>query len=705
MNIHEKIIKILQKYEYEGMTIKSLVKEMHLPKKKKPLVINVVNKLKVQGLVIKQGDLLFVKSKSTLIKAEIVKIATSFGFARSLKDAEIEYFIPGRFLRGAMVGDIVLLKEKESLGQSPEAIVERIVQCGKGGFVGVYTENEEGKYILPDKMNIPIRLDSFNLIGAKDGDKVYAELVKRGRRHFDHTAEIIQVFGKSEIASVCAQSILAEHQISLSFSDSVINEADKIAELSITEKDLKNRSDFRDKMIFTIDSAHAKDLDDAISIQKNDNGYILGVHIADVSHYVKKNSPIDEEAYERGTSLYYANKVVPMLPPQLSNGLCSLNPNEDRLTFSALIQLSNNGKIVKYDFQKSVIRSKVKGVYSEINDILEDTADEEIQEKYKEFIPTIHLMKELADILTQARVERGGFELDSSESQLIIDENQVAVDIIPRERGISERIIEEFMLIANQAAATFSTALDIPFLYRIHEKPSLAKIQEMNETLAILGLATKEYDVNISQKQIGRLLEKVKGTQLQPVINDRVLRMMSKAKYSDQLMGHYGLVLKKYSHFTSPIRRYPDLVIHRIMTDVLINGVDSVKKYARFVKNAALQSTEREITAMTVERDCEDLYKAEYMQKYIGEKFQGIIVGIAPHGIFVELKNSVQGRVALEDLPGGSYKMESNIRYRNTDTNKTYTIGDSVEIKVIKSHVPTGTIDFMFTPQDDAVTL
>ena len=579
--------------------------------------------------------------------------------------------------------------------------MEEISEYGKGAFTGVFHDNNDGMYIMPDNMNIPIELDSYNLIGAKDGDKVYAELVHRGERHFDHTAEIIKVFGDADIAAVCANALLAENNISLHFPEKVKEEAKEIATRKITPEDLVGRSDFRDKTIFTIDSAHAKDLDDAVSLSKDKNGYLLGVHIADVSHYIRPQSAIEKEAFERGTSIYYANKVIPMLPAELSNGVCSLNPNEDKLTFSALIRLNENGEIVKFDFQKSVIKSKVKGVYSEINSILDESADDEIIEKYSELIPTIKLMNQLADILSQARIRRGAFELETNESQLIIGKDKKCSDVIVRERGVSERIIEEFMLVANQAAATFSVAKDIPFLHRIHEKPSATKIAEMSDTLKLLGLTTKSIEGDITQKEVGRLLRRVKDTPLAPIINHRVLRMMSKAKYSHNPIGHYGLVLKHYSHFTSPIRRYPDLCIHQIMSDVLSKGTSAAKKYQKFVIKAGIQSSDREVIAVGIERDCEDLYKAEYMQQFVGRDFDGVIVGISPHGIFVELQNTVQGRVAIEDLPKGDYKVEGNIRYKNTTTNKTYTVGDPVKIKVTKAYVPTGTIDFIFADDEE----
>lgn len=681
------------------MTFTKLLKKLKVNKSKNNLITGSLKKLSAKGIIINTGNKIILDEKKKFIKAEIVKISTSFGFARSLSsnpDECIDYFIPGRALKGAMMGDIVLIKEKRSLGESPEATVEHITEYTKNGFTGVFHDNEDGMYVIPDSMNIPIKLDSFNLLDAKDGDKVYAEIVRRGERHFDHTSEIVKVFGSSDIAAVCAESVLAEHNIKLTFPDDVINSAKEISKYEITQSDLANRSDFRDKVIFTIDSEYAKDLDDAVSLSKDKDGYILGVHIADVSHYVKRNSPIEKEAFERGTSIYYANKVIPMLPTELSNGICSLNPNEDRLTFSALIKLSNDGQILKFDFQKSVIHSKVKGIYREINSILENNADEQIIEKYHDLISTINLMKELADILTASRIKRGAFELETNESQLIIGENKKCTGVVSRERGIGERIIEEFMLVANEAASTFAIAHDIPFLHRIHEKPSLSKVAEMSDTLSILGLSKKPIEGTISQKQVGRLLEKVKNTPLAPVINHRILRMMSKAKYSHQPIGHYGLVLKHYSHFTSPIRRYPDLCIHHIMSDVLAKGRSEAKKYSKFVVKAGVQSSDREITATTIERDCEDLYKAEYMKQFVGDIFDGTIVGIAPHGIFVELPNTVEGRVALDSLPEGDYKVEGNIRYKNTITGQMYTVGDSVKIQVVKAEVSSGTIDFIF---------
>ncbi|MEG0615421.1 MAG: VacB/RNase II family 3'-5' exoribonuclease, partial [Oscillospiraceae bacterium] len=412
---------------------------------------------------------------------------------------------------------------------------------------------------------IPQKTDDFVL-----GDKVLAEVTVRGARHNEHKAVVISSFGASNKAVSCANSILMLNGVHLEFPDDVAAEATKMSTRTITADELKTRTDLRGEVIFTIDSADTKDIDDAISLEKFSSHYTLGVHIADVSHYVTPNSPIDKEAFERGTSVYYANKVVPMLPKELSNGICSLNPQEDRLAFSCLMNVGFDGKMQDFEFKKSVIRSRVKGVYAEINQILAGNEPEEITEKYKEVRKTVDIMEELATILTENKLKRGAPQIETAESKLIIDENNVCIGVGEHERGKSELIIEEFMLMANQAAATLGKKSQVPFVYRIHENPALEKVAQLKETLDKMGIDVPQF-TTIKPSHLAKILEQEHDTQFFPVVNKLVLRSMAKAKYSTDPIGHFGLVLSDYAHFTSPIRRYPDLSIHRIMTDI-VNG-------------------------------------------------------------------------------------------------------------------------------------
>ncbi|MEG2597579.1 MAG: VacB/RNase II family 3'-5' exoribonuclease, partial [Oscillospiraceae bacterium] len=389
--------------------------------------------------------------------------------------------------------------------------------------------------------------------------------------------------------------------------------------------------------------------------------------IADVSYYVRANTPLDEEAMRRGTSIYYANKVVPMLPKELSNGICSLNPNAERLAFSAIMTLSKDGKLMGYEFKKTVICSRVKGVYAEVNEILNGTADDSILKKYKDVLSMIPLMKELKDILGHNRKVRGAPDIDTAESKLILDENDWIIDIVPRKRGEAELIIEEFMLTANEAAATLAKKQEIPFVYRVHEFPDQDRLTTLHETLQALGIPTKEMVGDVPAKVLSDILDEAKGKPCYPIVSRQVLRSMAKAKYCELPLGHYGLVLENYAQFTSPIRRYPDLTIHRILSDLVTKNrtIPEIKKtYGEYVKTSAAHSSATEIAAVRVERDCEDCYKAEYMESHIGETFDGLIASATSFGFYVSLANTVDGLVRAESLPDGQYQFDGLMEFK-----------------------------------------
>ncbi|MEG2814309.1 MAG: VacB/RNase II family 3'-5' exoribonuclease, partial [Oscillospiraceae bacterium] len=534
---------------------------------------------------------------------------------------------------------------------------------------------------------------------AKEGDKVICSICSRGMRHSEHRAEVVATFGDAQTAVNCAEAVLTLNQITMDFPEYVKSEAEYIDKRGIKKEDFEGRLDLRDEIIFTIDSADTKDIDDAISLKKENDTYHLSVHIADVSHYVTAKSKIDDEAFERGTSIYFADRVVPMLPKQLSNGICSLNPQEDRLAFSCIMTVSKEGKLLTHKFKKTIIRSTVKGVYKEINQILNHNESEEIANKYKQERETLFLMKELCDILSRNKKNRGAPDIETSESYIILDENSKAVDVVARTRGESEVMIEEFMLMANEAAATVAKANQIPFVYRVHEPPSEEKIERLHKALEMLGLPCKEVQFGMPTKVLANLITDAKDKPYFPVINMLVLRSMSKAKYHEVPVGHYGLCLENYAQFTSPIRRYPDLTIHRILTD-MVGGMANGKlkeKYTKFAADSARHSTEKELASMRLERDCDDCYKAEYIKTHIGENFNGIISGVAFHGIYVQLENTVEGLVRADTLPEDEFEFDEMFEFKNLKGGKSYRVGDSVKIKVIGADVSAGKIDFLFS--------
>ena len=660
------------------------------------------DELRTEGIVtVRKGMKVALCSRMGFHVGEITRLSRTFGFA--MTEDGTEYFIPGKCMLGAMPQDKVLISDIVSRSGEPEGEVEDIIQFGSSVLTGKIEYADGGLYLVPDKASKNhMIISKAESIPYNEGDKVLAEIVYRGKRHAEHKVKIVSVFGNSELASSCAMSILCEHGAPDEFPDDVIKEARKISEGGVQEYNFNNRIDLRHLPIFTIDGADSKDLDDAISVEKTEKGYLLGVHIADVSHYVKGNSALDKEALKRGTSIYYANKVIPMLPKELSNGICSLNPDEDRLTLSCFAELSPQGDMLSYKFCKSVIKSRVKGVYSEINSILEGNESSELKDKYRSVINEIPLINELADILIAKRKLRHTPEIETTESKLIINANGICTDVQPRERGKAERIIEEFMLTANEAAAKLAKEKKVPFVYRVHEIPPEEKIENLCHTLVKIDVDYPHF-TEFKPAHAAQILENARNTDKYEAVNMMVLRSMSKAEYSPEPLGHFGLALDDYAHFTSPIRRYPDLAIHRIITDILA-GYDNTwlnKRYSGFAVNAAERSSAAEIRAVTIERDCEDCYKAEYMKQHIGESFTAKISGVTEFGFYAQLPNTVEGLVHIRTLPEGEYDYSEPVSLTEKFSGVSYTLGQTVQVLCAAVNVGDGTIDFVLDNDDE----
>lgn len=672
-------------------------------------ITNIMNKnrlkeyikdLKDQGLVVERKNMLYKPENLGLYPAKIIKNCKKFCFAQKLSD-EKEIFIPGKFSNGALTGDMVFLspipKSKNKSGKSEEGAVKLIYKKNEFKFTGIIVKNKGRYYIKPDSLTDSlILIDKNSQKFIKESDKVIAKIFKRASSHGSHVAEIITNCGNSKKAAVCAEAVVESSGANTKFTNEIIKIAEKASKNKISKKIKNSRVNLTKNIIFTIDSAESKDLDDAVSIEKSKDCYHVGVHIADVSHYVGFKSALDREAYERGTSIYYANRVVPMLPPSISNGICSLNPNVERLAFSALIDVDFTGKIINYKFKKTIIRSAVKGIYKEINAILAGSKNKNLLRKYKKVLPSIIIMKELYEILKAKRIERGSPQISSTESKIILDNHDFTVDVKKATQGVSECIIEEFMLLANQAAATLAKKANIPFVYRVHEFPSDEKVFALKELAEKLGLDGRKIKPKLEPKIMSNLLEQTRNTKLFSIMNINILRSMAKAKYSPHPIGHYGLVLKNYTHFTSPIRRYSDLTIHRILTEYVCKK-ESVKnlrkRYLKFVESASKQATETEKRAMLIERTAADCYKAEYMKSRVGENFQATITSITKNGLFVALENTIEGFVKIESLDG-FYKYDGYIKLINQKTKKTYKIGQKIEVVCASSDVNSGKIDF-----------
>lgn len=692
--ITDKVLSAAKRGGKRGLSYRQLLIQSRLSAKEQRQFAAAVHMLKEKGALTEKKGKLVASRPSGVHPAVITRINKTFGFAK-LSDNDQEVFLPGKFLKGALPGDSVQIRYIPSRQEgSLEGEVVSITAFGAGEFSGVVVSDEGRPAVLPDQFaRFPIPLLKGKKADYPMGEKVTAKIVLRGDRHAQHRCKILASYGDSSAAASCAAALVAANGISETFSPAAQEQAKKLSARGIRPTDYKNRLDLRSEVIFTIDSADSKDLDDAVSLSKVGDVYQLGVHIADVSHYVTAASPLDQDAFERGTSLYYADQVIPMLPKELSNGICSLNPEEDRLAFSALLTVSERGELLDYDFQKSLICSRVKGVYSEINQILAHAAPPEIMEKYAELTDTIFMMEQLAEILARNKRQRGAPEIETSESKIIIGSDGKTADIRLRERGKSERIIEEFMLLANQAAAALARNLKIPFVYRVHEQPNAEKIDNLKELLHKLGVAVPEWRGGIQPGQLAKVLDSTRDSKYHALVNLSVLRSMAKAKYSEEPLGHFGLVLEDYAHFTSPIRRYPDLAIHRILSR-LVKGARPAelwKVFGKFAPAAALQSTNTELRAMQTERSCEDCYKAEWMSKHMDKCFDGTISSVASQGIYVELPNTVEGLVRTESL-GEGVAFDGLMEMKGPG--KNYRIGDDVRVRCVRADVNSGQIDF-----------
>ena len=702
MSMRDKIEHAIQN---QPCTVKELKQKFGGERGADRKVMEALDELVREAVVCQRQGVFFTVRSGRADKAllcKVVKLGKNFAFVM-LEDGTSDIFIPGRFTKGAMPGDDVLVEKFEHPrveGSDEGAILAILTE--KNDLVGTVRRVEGRLRFVPDDcpaITMPLARDCEG--GAKDGDKVAVEILNRGNRQEDHRVGVAMRFGSSDEAKRCAKALLYAKDIRTRFPDKVRDEAKKFEGAEVSEKDCEGRMDLRALPIFTIDSAETKDIDDAISLTRtSDGGFELGVHIADVSNYVKPGTELDNEAFSRATSVYYADQVVPMLPKALSNGICSLNENELRLAFSCLMRLDKEGNLTDYCFVKSIIRSRVKGVYSEINALLAGTADAEIKAKYADVIDQLPAMKELYGHRARLRKERGCMDIESGEVKLILDENGRCIDVKKRTSGESESMIEEFMLLANQCAAHFARVKQIPFVYRVHEEPNAEKLERLHALLQACGINDHFAKDVPTPKELSAILEGVRGTPYEQIINTGMLRCMSKALYEEKPKGHYGLVLKDYAHFTSPIRRYPDLAIHRIMTDML-KGTEKetmILRYTDFAERASKQSSEREVIAMQIERKAEDCYKAEYARRHLGECYEGTISGVTQRGLFIELDNGVEGFVPASSLTPSGTSLTEGVRLTDPASGKTWSLGDKMMITIVRADVNLGKIDFEVAP-------
>lgn len=620
-----------------------------------------------------------------------------------------EYFVPPRFTAGAKNGDTVAIKKidirSKYAGKGNEAEVVGIIKHANETVIGTFKLLPQGgRYIsgavTPDdaRLRFTVYINRKFFGGAKDGDKVVC-LVTSFPEYEDEEAsgKITEVLGKADSQEANYKAILIKNGITTEFSDKALAEAEEASKEKIK---IAGRVDLRKENIFTIDGADAKDLDDAISVKKTKNGYVLGVHIADVSHYVRENTILDSEAMSRGTSVYFTDKVVPMLPVALSNGICSLNAGVNRYALSAIMTLDKYGNIEKTEIKRSVICSKVRGVYSELNDIIEKGEKSEFYKKYEHVYDDFSKMLELYGVLKTKARRKGAIELEGEEAKIILDNTGHPTDIVKRERGESEKLIEQFMLCANEAVATYLNTLKLPCVYRVHEEPDPEKINSFAVFASNLGVDTSPLHTKgpVTPAALSQVLENAKRKGCFDIVSSVLLRSLMKAKYSSVQKAHFGLATELYCHFTSPIRRYPDLTVHRII-NALLDGKD-VSTYASFASDSARESSENEQKAVNAEREIEDLYKCVYLGDRIGEEYDAVICSVTSFGFFARTKNLCEGLVKIESLNGNFYFDERN--YSLTAGKKSYRLGDEVRVKVESVDIISGRAVFTLCGEGDA---
>ena len=613
-----------------------------------------------------------------------------FGFVK-LEGKDDEVYISRGNTKDALNGDKVLIKiiNEDIETNRREGKIVKTVQHKRDEIVGTFTKRKNFGFVAPDDrgFNTDIFISKKNFNKAKNNQKVVVKITKFPQGNRSAEGRIIEIIGYIDEAGVDMLSLVKEYNLPYEFPDDVIKEATEI-KAEISKKDIPNRLDLREKNIFTIDGEDAKDLDDAIYVEKLQNGnYELGVNIADVSYYVKENSKLDKEAIIRGTSIYMLDRVIPMLPKELSNGICSLNAKEDRLCISVICEITQNGEVVSSDIRKSIINVRERMSYTDVQKIL-DGKDKKVLKRYENYIKEFKLMEELAKILKTRREGAGSLDLDIPESKVVLDKNGYAIDIKKYEIYFANEIIEQFMLTANEIVAEKFYWLEAPFIYRVHETPDIEKINTLNKFLFNFGYKIKGNKEKIYPKAFAEILEKIKGKEEEKVVSNLILRTLKVARYESENKGHFGIASKYYCHFTSPIRRYPDLFIHRIISRYIeINYTLTEKELEKYVEQAtkyAQISSEREKIAQKVEREAVEIKKAEYMQNKIGNEYQGIVSGITAFGMFVELENTVEGLIKFEDL-GNEYFIynDENKTLIGEHTKKVYKIGDKVKIKVI----------------------
>lgn len=698
----EKLLSFMKEEAYKPLTVQELEEMLNITEAEefKELVKALVA-LEEKGLIVRtRSDRYGIPEKMNLIKGKISAHAKGFAFLLPEDTSLSDVFIPPNELNTAMNGDIVMVRlNSQSSGSRQEGTVIRILERAIQRVVGTYTETRNFGFVIPDdkKITSDIFIPKNGKNGAAEGHKVVVKLTSYPEGRMNAEGEVETILGHKNDPGIDILSVIHKHGLPGEFPADAMEQASSTPD-TIDEKDLKDRRDLCDQVIVTIDGADAKDLDDAVTVTKLDDGsYKLGVHIADVSHYVTENSPIDKEALERGTSVYLVDRVIPMIPHRLSNGICSLNPKVDRLTLSCEMTINSQGQVTEHEIFQSVIKTTERMTYSDVNKILVDD-DEELKQKYEPLVPMFKDMERLAQILRDKRMDRGAVDFDFKEAKVLVDDEGAVKDVVIRERSVAEKLIEEFMLVANETVAEHFHWMNVPFIYRIHEEPNAEKLQKFLEFVTTFGYVVKGTAGNIHPRALQSILDAVRDRPEETVISTVMLRSMKQAKYDPQSLGHFGLSTEFYTHFTSPIRRYPDLIVHRLIRTYLINGkVDEAtqEKWAERLPDIAEHTSSMERRAVDAERETDDLKKAEYMLDKIGEEFDGMISSVTNFGMFVELPNTIEGLVHVSFMTDDYYRFdEQHFAMIGERTGNVFRIGDEITVKVVDVNKDERNIDF-----------
>lgn len=694
----EGMLALIEDPTYVPMKLKELAMLLDIPKEQRGELQEVMDALVAEGKV-------GVSKKGKYGKPEIISMvgiftgnARGFGFV-TIEGRDQDVFIPGDKTGGALHGDKVqLVVSPNGNGKRPEGTVIRVVEHANQTIIGFYQKNKNFGFVIPDNQKIgrDIFIAQGKDMGAVTGHKVVVRMTDFGGEHKKPEGVITEIIGHVNDPGTDILSIVKAYGLPEEYPPEVMQQVSRMPD-AVTGEDMAGRKDIRDWKTVTIDGEDAKDLDDAITLSREEYGYKLGVHIADVTNYVTEGSALDEEALRRGTSVYLVDRVIPMLPHKLSNGICSLNAGTDRLALSCIMEIDPQGRVLGHEVAETVINVDRRMTYTAVNDIVTNR-DPAVMEEYESFVELFDLMKELADILREKRRQRGSIDFDFPESKIILDEKGKPVDIRPYERNAATKIIEDFMLMANETIAEDYFWQELPFVYRTHDNPDPEKMKRLGTFINNFGYTIKTQQGEVHPKEIQKLLDKIEGSEEEALISRLTLRSMKQAKYMPVCAGHFGLAAKYYTHFTSPIRRYPDLQIHRIIKENLRGGLTEKRlaHYDKILSGVTIQCSQTERRAEEAERETMKLKKCEYMSKRIGEVFEGVISGVTAWGFYVELPNTVEGLVRVNELQDDYYIFdEQHLELRGETGGKTYKLGQKIAVKATGTDRLSKTIDFI----------